>query len=272
MRSPGCTSSSSSGAIIASLSLALTWMKSSGGTAVRCPIAAGGTTAAAHRPTTDARNRCRRVAGRSRSPGRHRIPRVSPCRPPTAAAVAEHQRDMRIAGDEFDLRDVAARVQAVDQRAKNRRDLKPSCGTTTWRAPMSATKRGSCSRNPTRVLSSSRPGALRSALAAIAPAVAAQRRHTAWARHGRCVAGCPAVAAAWPRSAGSAKCCSTQPPQVPNGQRGSTRSGDAAITSSVFASSKCRERAVCCTLTVLPGRPRRRTRSCRCWHALRASA
>src|SRR5690606_30223762 len=52
----------------------------------------------------------------------------------------------------------------------------------------------------------------------------------------------------------SSRCCSAQPPQVPKWtQRGSTRSGEGARTSSVTASSKLRERAVRLAMTRSPG-------------------
>ena len=52
---------------------------------------------------------------------------------------------------------------------------------------------------------------------------------------------------------GSARCCNTQPAQTPKcWQRGCTRSGDAASTCKVSASSKWRLRPVCLTHTVSP--------------------
>jgi hypothetical protein len=66
--------------------------------------------------------------------------------------VAEDERDRVVACDEFDLRNVATAVHAIDQR-ESAAIFIPICGITVWHSCRSATKRGSCSRKPTSVLS-----------------------------------------------------------------------------------------------------------------------
>ena len=219
------------------------------------------------------RYRRRRAAGRSRN-------RAACANAISACAIAlverlqmaEHQRDAaessRIAGDEFDLRDVAARVQAVHQRRQrcdaHRRSAGSPCGI---RQVRDEARIGLAEADQRLVLLLD-AAHRETALAAITPGASVSGGSTRLAaRRGRCARGSPAARAAWRGSAWlRSRCCSAQPPQVPKcGQRGATRSGDACSTSTVaaFVEDARLRRGL---LRHHPSRRaarRRRTRSCR---------
>jgi hypothetical protein len=192
--------------------------------------------------------------------------------------VAEHQRDREIiAGDELDLRDVAHAPSRPSTSADQRGDLaRRSAAPPRGIRAMSATKRGSCFAEADQGLVLLLDAAHREPpLAPVAPAVAGQRRQHRLRRTWpmRCRLSSSTLLLGFDLLVFGARCCSTQPPQVPKcGQRGVTRSGDACTTSRVFASSKCATARSAGPSRFRPARRRSRTRSCRHAHGRRANA
>ncbi len=132
----------------------------------------------------------------------------------------------------------------------------PISGITVRHCDRSATKRGSCSRKPTRVLSffstrrtENRP--LRRYPQLSPTSGASTVPGLTWPMRVRLsISTCCLATICWP----SSRCCSTQPAQTPKcGQRGCTRCGEAVSTSTVRASSKWRLLPVCSAITVSPG-------------------